>query len=67
MPAHQDRVRVRVLIHRRFQTARQILLVRGVFDNGHGERVVIAEHAGLGSAAGEAFDLFDLRYLEAGG
>ena len=41
--------------------------MRGVLDDGHGERVVVAEHAGLGSAAGEAFDLFDAGYLERGG
>lgn len=66
MSPHQHRIRIRIPIHRHLQARRQVLLVRGVFDDRHGELVEVSEHAPLAPAAGDTFDLLDLLNLEAG-
>lgn len=65
MSPHQHRIRIRIPIHRYLQTRRQVLLVRGVFDDRHRELVEVSEHALLAFAAGDTFDLLDLLDLEA--
>lgn len=64
MSSHQNRVGVRVLVHRLFQTFREILLKWSVLNNWNSECVVEAQHT-LTPTTRNSLDLFNVANLEA--
>lgn len=64
MSSDQNRVGVRVPVHRLLQTSREILLKRSVLDDRNSEGVVEAQHT-LTPAARDSLDLFNVADLEA--
>lgn len=67
MPPHKHRIRIGILLHRRLQTLRKILLVRRILDNRYPQPVKVAQVADFISPLGYTFDLLDLLDFETGG
>jgi hypothetical protein len=65
MPLDQNRIAIRVLLHRRLQTLPQILFVRRVLDNRYPQAIIVAQIALLAATFGDAFDLLNLFDFEA--
>jgi hypothetical protein len=65
MPLDQNRIAIRILLHRRLQTLPKILLVRRVLDNRYPQAIIVAQVALLAATFGDAFDLLDFFDFEA--
>lgn len=64
MPADEDSIRIRVLVHGLLEELGEVLLMGRVLDDGDAQRVVVAQVPGLLEAAAEALDLLDVVDLE---
>jgi hypothetical protein len=60
MPLDQNRIAIRILLHRRLQTLPQILLVRRVLNDWYPQAIIVAQVTLLATTFGDAFDLLDL-------
>lgn len=64
MSSDKNRIGIRVLIHRSFQTSRQVFLERSIFDNGNPQCIRIPQHS-LILTFRYALDLLDMVDFEA--
>lgn len=64
MSPHQNRIRIRILIHRRLQLLRKILLKRRILNNRNPQGIMEPEHA-LSPTARNPLNLLDVADLKA--